>query len=37
MERVTEMDLREPVATQLKYSSEVSVEGQKKTQEPYQV
>jgi hypothetical protein len=32
-----ELGLREAVATQLKYFSEVSVEGQKKTQEPYQV
>ena len=34
VESVMEMSLREAVATQLKYSSEVCVEGQKKTQEP---
>jgi hypothetical protein len=34
MDCVMEMCLREAVATELKYSSEVSVEGQKKTQEP---
>jgi hypothetical protein len=33
-ECVMEMGLREAVATELKYSSEVSVEGQMKTQEP---
>jgi hypothetical protein len=31
------MGLREAVLTQLKYSSEVSVEGQKQTHEPCQV
>jgi hypothetical protein len=37
VESVMEVGLREAVVTQLEYSSEVSVEGQKKIQEPCQV